>query len=271
MASGELIIDQDFKISEDSRDTLLKYTKIPPDELETHVRTIRDKAFAVHPYPCIGLWRFLDFGIAKHKLYKPEILPRMLTGEQTYLDLGCAFAQDIRKLVSDGVDSKHCYGSDLRLDFLELGYDLFRDRQTLKSTFIAADIFASESQLFKELSGKVDIIDASSFFHLFARDEQKAVARQVVRLMKPQKDALLVGRQIGSTNPGEVARRSGNGTRFRHNIDSWRQMWDEVGEEVGLRFEVDGRTWGREVLTQVSAVYFTDETLTFMEFSVRRV
>ena len=192
----------------------------------------------------------------------------MLTGELTYLDLGCAFAQDIRRLVADGVDSSKCYGADLRLDFIELGYELFQDKETLKSKFIAADIFDVDSSL-KALQGKIDIVEASSFFHLFALEEQKTVARAVIELMSPRKDSLVVGRQVGKMEPGEVPTQSGKG-RYRHSIESWRQMWDDVGEEIGLRFEVEGRLKPIENV-RLGCTREEDADSSMMEFSVRRL
>lgn len=141
----------------------------------------------------------------------------MRSGNEIYLDLGCAFAQDIRRLIADGVDSSKCYGSDLRLDFIELGYELFRDKDTLKSRFIAADVFDASGPL-TDIEGTVDIIGASSFFHLFNWDEQKKVALRVASLMKPQKGSLLVGRQVGHDEPGEAPRRNRQGSRYRHNV-----------------------------------------------------
>jgi hypothetical protein len=49
------------------------------------------------PYPCIGLFRFLDFSIRKSPVYD-EVLQRVKNG-QKFLDMGCCFAQDIRALV----------------------------------------------------------------------------------------------------------------------------------------------------------------------------
>ena len=191
----------------------------------------------------------------------------MRTGEQNYLDLGCAFAQDIRRLVADGVDSSKCYGADLRLDLIELGYELFRDKEMLKSQFIAADIFDSDSPL-RALAGQIDIIDASSFFHLFNLDEQKTIARAVIKLMTPRKLSLVVGRQVDAVEPGETLNRLGK-SRYRHNLESWRKLWDDVGEEIGVRFAVDciskpvelGRREGTDV---------PDAGSSMMEFSVRR-
>ena len=141
----------------------------------------------------------------------------MRSGEETYLDLGCAFAQDIRRLVADGVDSSKCYGSDLRLDFIELGYELFRDRDTLQSKFLPADIFDASGPL-DDIMGTVNIIGASSFFHLFNWDNQKKVALRVASLMKPEKGSLLVGKQVGHDEPGESPRKDGGGSSYRHNV-----------------------------------------------------
>jgi len=231
-------------------------------------RRQREKAWSVWPYPCIGQWRFLQLAIGQHALYRSEILPRMLTGEQIYLDLGCAFAQDIRRLVADGVDSRQCYGSDLRLEFLDLGYELFGDKQTLKSRFIDADIFDTNSDL-RDLQGRIDIVDASSFFHLFSLEQQKTIARRVSTLLRPQKDSLVVGRQVGSEEPGEYPRRDGQGSRYRHDLASWRQLWAEVGAELGVRYEVNG------ILKAVEGITDRPHTGEFgrkmMEFSVRRL
>ncbi|KAK3616917.1 hypothetical protein LTR56_025634 [Elasticomyces elasticus] len=255
----------ELEISDSTKEVLVKYSKILEDQLQNHVESI-----AIHPYPCIGMGRFLNLHIGRHQLYQSEILPRMLNGDQTYLDLGCAFAQDIRRLVADGVDSSKCYGADLRLDFLELGYELFNDRNSLKSRFIAADIFDEDSPL-KELYGQIDIIDASSFFHLFTLGEQKQVARSVIKLMRPRKDGLVVGRQVGNVNPQEYPRRNGLGTRFRHDIVSWRKMWDEVGEETGVRFNVGGDMQDVPNLGTVVGAELEGESAAMMEFYVRRL
>ncbi|KAK5130427.1 hypothetical protein LTR08_002126 [Meristemomyces frigidus] len=259
----------DLTVSDSTRQVLTTYSKIPADQILSHVHAVREKAWAVHPYPCIGQGRFLELAIGQHELYQAEILPRMRQGEQTYLDLGCAFAQNIRRLVADGVDSGKCYGADITLDLIGLGYELFQDKETLKSKFIAADIFDADSQL-KELEGTIDIIDASSFFHLFGLEEQKTIARAVMKLMTGRKDSLVVGRQAGTVKNGLAPNRLGVGNKYWHNIESWRKLWDEVGDEVGVQFQVEGRSkpianTGRESTAVVDAGW------SMLEFSVRRM
>ncbi|KAK5116957.1 hypothetical protein LTR62_006678 [Meristemomyces frigidus] len=260
---------EELDLPPSTKDVLVNYSNIPEGKVESH----RAKAWSIHPYPCIGMFRFCHLAIGNHALYKSEILPRMLSGQQTYLDLGCAFAQDIRRLVADGVLSEKCYGADLRLDFLNLGYELFNDRQSLKSKFIEADIFDANSGL-RELEGNIDIVDASSFFHLFRYHDQKAVARSVIKLLRPQKDSLVVGRQVGSTKPGEVNRKSGHGSMFRHDMASWRKLWEEVGGEVGVKFQVEGELKQRDFGAKKAADQADGGeagSIMVMEFSVRRL
>ncbi|KAK0930463.1 hypothetical protein LTR29_016708 [Friedmanniomyces endolithicus] len=260
-----------LELSESTKKLLVEYSKIPEDQLQAHVERIREKAWAIYPYPCIGMGRFLNLHISTHPLYHSSILPRLLTGTQLYLDLGCAFAQNLRRLVFDGVPSAQCHGADLRLEFLDLGYELFADRATLESRFIAADVFDEGSAL-SELDGRVDIVDASSFFHLFSLDEQKKVARRVLALLKPREGSLVLGRQVGNLRPGEYARRGGEGTRYRHDVASWRGMWEEVGREKGVELEVWGELRKVERLgVKVNAAEVEGEGAMMMVFWVRRL
>ena len=163
----------------------------------------------------------------------------MKTGKETYLDLGCCFGQDIRRLVYDGVPSENCYGSDLRLDFMELGHRLFLDKDSLRSQFIAGDVFDPEAEI-KKLDGQVDILHAASFFHLFDLEQQKQVARRVVKLLKPKKNALLLGRHVGNVKGGEIAHRmTPSRTMFRHDPDTWKKLWEDIGQETGTEWEVE--------------------------------
>ena len=145
---------------------------------------------------------------------------------------------------------------------MNLGYELFRDKETLQSRFIEGDVFDENSSL-NELNGKIDIVGASAFFHLFNLAEQKIVAHRIAKLMKPQKGSLVVGVQVGHHEPHETPKKE-DGSRFQHNLESWRKMWDEVGEDIGVRFEVDG------IETSVEQKYRPIGDI-MLEFAVRRV
>jgi len=224
------------EIGDAERRLLEQYSGIPSDRIVTHVVDVRDRAWKIFPYPCIGMYRFLDMDIITSPVYG-EVVQRVKNGEKL-LDLGCCFGQELRQLAFNGVPTENLYGSDLRMDFMELGYDLFLDRDKLEAKFIAADIFDEDSDL-KLLDGQINIIHTGSFFHLFTWNEQVQIAKRVIRLLKPQPNSMVIGRQIGNLAPGEYLRRNGKGTRYRHNEDTWKRMWEEVGNATGTKWKVE--------------------------------
>lgn len=171
--------------------------------------------------------------------YYETLLSRLKTGNETLLDLGCCFGQEIRKLVYDGVPSSQLYGCDLLSGYFDCGYDLFRDRDTLKATFFQADIFDPKSDLNK-LDGKIDIIYIGSFLHLFGYSKQVEVCVRITELLKDKEGSMVLGRQVGDDNPGEFPSPSGRlHTMMKHNAESFRKMWEEVGKLTGTKWRVE--------------------------------
>lgn len=168
-----------------------------------------------------------------------EVLERIKHGEK-FLDLSCCFGQEIRKLVFDGAPSVNTYGSDLWGDFLSIGYELFKDKDRLKTTFIAADVFDDSSPL-TTLAGRMNIIYTGAFFHLFNLEDQEKIALRIIQLLVPQPGSLITGRQSGNKNPGEYSRSSDKNARkhFRHNAQSWTELWDRVGKKTGSKWLVE--------------------------------
>lgn len=248
---------------------LASYSSIAEEAQKEHITRIRDQAYTKHPYPCLGRWRFLDLDLSIHPLYYTDILPALkpysdpesepvseaaavklgiVTKDQTwvFLDLGCCLGQDIRKLIFDGAEASRLRGADLRPEFIDLGYDLFGDRDRFPSSrFITpADVFdLSPSAPLAQLDGTVGILHVCAVFHLFDLAGQKALAHRVLRLLarnargigqqqeksNDSTTALLVGAQTANVNPGEFERRPGDGQwKYRHNDASWRAFWEEA-------------------------------------------
>lgn len=254
---------------------LESYSGVPPEEVLAHIHAVvssfalsllppslptpsllvfsclhsalskkRNKAWQIYPYPCVGKFRFLDFSISSHPLYS-TVVARLKDSSECLLDLGCCFGQDIRRLVADGVPGENLYGADLQPGFMELGYELFKDKDRLKSHFMVGDVFDDEGEggiELKKLDGKIDIVHAASFFHLFSWDQQVQVGTRVVRLLNPTtKNAVLLGRHVGSSEPGTYIGcviAGTKGRRYRHSPDSFQKMWDEIGERTGTKWKV---------------------------------
>lgn len=234
-------IDAKSTLNDSARRLLQEYANIKDDdEMYLHVDKCCEEAFKVAPYPCIGMVQFLDLSLQSMTSIYPEILDRVKKNGK-FLDLGCCLGQEIRQLVFDGAPSSNTYGSDLWGDFFEVGYKLFNDKDRLQTTFIAADIFDDGSQLVTELAGKVDIIYTGAFFHLFTLDEQERAAARVVQLLAPKPGSLIVGRQSGGEEAREEERKGNTGGKkyFKHNAQSWKELWKRVGETTGTRWSVE--------------------------------
>ena len=171
-----------------------------------------------------------------------DIITRLKGGDKL-LDVGCCFGHILRQMAFDGAPAKNLVGADLRTEFVELGYELFCDKSRFEAQFVTGDILDDQdSALAAALDGKFDMIHAASFFHLFGWDDQVRVGERLVRFLKTgAKDALVLGRQVGSENPPNLEEYYASGKRlYPHNVESFQRMWDIIGEKTGTKWRVSG-------------------------------
>ncbi|KAI0465842.1 hypothetical protein F4859DRAFT_343787 [Xylaria cf. heliscus] len=256
---------------ESARPLLEQYSGIPAADVDRHVFQMRDRLWDLYPYACIGRFRFASLEFAADAYYQVALF-RLLQAAQTpsdstrLLDVGCCVGQVLRKLAFDGVDSARLFGTDLDPRLLDLGFDLFRDRGKFRGRFVAGDILRGRGRREGESAGtgegKVDgkadddggddsdtndplttfnnemtFIHATSFFHLFTWDDQVAAAIRMVRFLRPDRpDAMVFGRQVGTTRPRDSASKAGRDSVYLHNAESWQRLWDEVGRRTASRW-----------------------------------
>ncbi|KAI1126737.1 hypothetical protein F5Y10DRAFT_244231 [Nemania abortiva] len=228
------------------RELLEKYSKIPPDQVTAEIHRIRDKAWEVAKYPCIGTFsylRLLEFGDDFPGMQHVIERLKAPNSQETFLEVGGFIFQTIRRLAYEGVDSSRLYGTDLHAEFIELGYEQFRDRDTLKATFVAGDMLLSDeeyavSALPRTLNGKVSIVHASNFFHLFSWETQLVICERIIQFYRhaPGKKgpAVIFGSHLGSITPGKTELFSA----FLHDQTTFQALWDEVGKKTGTRWNV---------------------------------
>lgn len=120
----------------------------------------------------------------------------MKSGTENFLDLGCCLGQELRVLLIAGVPVENLTGLELKRDFVDLGFELFRDRERLEGRFVVGDFFD------EELEGKFDMIHAGYFFSLFSREEQVQILGRAVGLLKRKKGRVLFGQQVGGVERG---------------------------------------------------------------------
>lgn len=189
--------------------------------------------------------RLLEFDGGEDSEMQKAIERLKAPGSQhTFLELGGFMCQTIRQLVIEGVDSARLYGTDLHSEFIELGYEQFRDRETLKATLLAGDMLLPDeeyaaSELARTFDGKVTMIHAANFFHLFSWESQVVIGERIVRFFRrgsgaDSPPAVLFGVHMGSLEPGEIeAFRV-----FLHDETTFQSLWDEVGKKTNTRWKV---------------------------------
>ena len=254
------------------------YSKVSRADFDAHVTKVRDKAWAVMAWPCIGQWRFLVFAMSLHPAYA-NILSQLKASEgkavverKKLLDLGCCFAQDIRKLIHDGAPADSLYACDFKPEFVDLGYQLFADKTSCKAHFIVADVFKDDSDLTK-LKGQIDFVHASGFFHLFTWDDQVKVAKRIVEVLKPQHGSIVFGSQVGNVKGQEVQEPiwtdPGKHPAWRHDVESFKKLWAEVGDSTGSKWEVNAELI--EGPFPAGALKWTEEGIRRFRFEVTRL
>lgn len=192
-----------------------------------------------------------------------EVLQRLGKGD-TLLDIGCCFGQELRKLVDDGVPSKQLFGIDLEPIFVRFGYELFRDKQKFQATFLTGDMFQHLPDAFETLNGKIDIVWASSFLHLFGWEDQLALCIRIVGFLKRETGSMILGRQLGSVVPGNFPLQDLMQAKpYWHSPTSFQRLWDEVGLATKTKAEIyatlddeefryeDCRAWGHSAMRRL--------------------
>lgn len=157
-----------------------------------------------------------------------------------FLDVGCCFAQDIRKLVYDGAPAENLWGLEREGDFIRLAYDFFRDKDLLAAQFITADLMDRNDPTVAALCGTFGIVHLGMVLHIWDVSGQLAACRRVVELLRPEPGSLVVGQCVGHLDGVSSPGRGGN-TIFKHNPETFRSLWDKLGQETGTKWEVRAR------------------------------
>ena len=170
------------------------------------------------------------------------MLPRLRSGA-TFLDAGCCFAQELRFLVfKEGIPGIQLYGFDLEPSFIDLGYELFRDKAKLGATMLSGDVLAApaapEAKDLTSLEGKMDIVHAASLLHCWGWDEMIMAAKRLVSFTVKQPGSIIVGNQMGSLDAGQYPMPTGKGFNYRHNVQSMERFWSQVGRETDTSWKV---------------------------------
>lgn len=166
------------------------------------------------------------------------------------LDIGCGLGQNLRQLVHAGVAPSRLLAVDLRWELLDLGFELFRDRERMEgggATFLAGDVLQRDHDDngggckagLRELHGVASIIHAANLFHLFSWEKQVVAGIRVAKLLRSDaENAFIFGRQVGSLKAGARTPSTRSEESFLHDEATFQTLWDEVGQATGTTWKV---------------------------------
>jgi len=175
-------------------------------------------------------------------------LSRIKRGD-SFLDIGCCFGQDIRKLAYDGAPTDRCTAVDLEPGFFPLSEALFLDSGRLSARFVGADILHTDDAIWVELQGTIDIVHASSFFHLFGLPKQRLIAEAICRLVAPVPGSVTLGLQLAAAGEAEeIPVVNEEELTYCHSPATMQALWHDAAGVSGL--DGKGLEWKVEVTKQ---------------------
>lgn len=192
----------------------------------------------------------------------PQLLSLLTTSPTSdsplFLDIGTCLNQDIRKLIHDGVPPCTVAGAELSATFIELGYELFRDRpETVE--MVQGNVLAriGEETPLAQFKGKLRVVQLGMILHLFSWDEQITAFLNAISLLRDEKGVLVIGQATGHVDGKETKSLSPGGKdrgTWKHNVQSFERLikdvegksgtrWNEAELDEGLSVNDRKRTW----------------------------
>lgn len=137
-------------------------------------------------YPRI-LMRIGEPNIRNHPLYKKILLRR-----RKFLDYGCGTGDDIRALLKDGYPRKNIKGFDIEWNSLNIGFDLYRDKERTQDIFTVSTTLPFNKEVF-------DAVYSGSVLHTIRQKHQ--IASYLHKANEVLKDkGILFGSTLGTDN-----------------------------------------------------------------------
>ncbi|KAG2055200.1 hypothetical protein BDR06DRAFT_1020442 [Suillus hirtellus] len=265
MASAPTVDTSLYSLSSEQAEFFKAQTGINDDEdLKRHILEVQAKAYKVAPYPCIRSFVFLRLNLSNLPVYEHILELGRKRPDAVLLDIGCCFGTDARKAAADGFPAKNIIASDLFNEFLQLSHELFKTTpSSYPGCFLPGDVFdpaflsitaptddvspappidLSALKSLNPLHGRISVINAISFFHLFSEKKQFLVAKALAGLLSAQPGSVICGYHVGSLEKG-IVNNSLPGSEyglFAHSPETWSSLWDgEVFKKGSVKVETE--------------------------------
>lgn len=133
-------------------------------------------------------------------------------------------------------------GAELSATFIELGYELFRDRpETVKMVQGNVPARIDEESPLAQFRGKLRVVQLGMILHLFSWDEQITAFLNAISLLRDEKGVLVIGQATGHVDGKETKSLSPGGKdrgTWKHNVQSFSRLIKDVEGKSGTRWNV---------------------------------
>lgn len=242
LATAQTWFEESTTVDGEFRDLLENYSHVPSDNIVQHVVDTRNAAWQVHPYPCLGQFRFLELNLSHRDLY-PKLLEELKTQpDARFLDIGCCLGQDLRKLIIDGAPAERVAGAELNGAFIDLGYTLFKDKESLegKTPIVFANILedpSSAASPLYSLVGTFSAVQLGMLLHLFTWEEQITAFKHTLALLRGKPGDRIFGQATGHLD-GTPTASVGVRATFKHNADTFAKLITQFGEATNTQWTI---------------------------------
>jgi SAM-dependent methyltransferase len=165
-------------------------------------------------YPRI-LMRIGEPRIRKHPQYH-----KILERDGDLLDYGCGTGDDIRALIKDGYPRNRIKGFDIDWNSINIGFDLYRDRESLQDIFMVSPIFPFAGETF-------DAVYSGSVLHTI--EDRHVISLYLINASRVLRDGgILFGSTLGTEGNAYVPS-DGDIRRTLLTEDELRHIMGEAG------------------------------------------
>lgn len=182
-------------------------------------------------YRCVRELMFLRPRIERHFHY-PEVLATIKSADPhaRYLDLGCCFGTDTRRVVVDGWKQEKVVAVDVIPDFWNYGLQLYEDAATIKVETRIGDV-TSDSAFVESLvaGGQFAHVWTGAVLHVLTEAKVEALLRSVFAMLRP--GGSYFGTCVGTSGqPSDWQPEYRNrGQAYLHTAESLKELLERIG------------------------------------------
>jgi hypothetical protein len=154
----------------------------------------------------------------------------------------------------------------------DLGYEFFRDEDRFRVRYMESDLLYPNEEL-RRLHGQIDIVFLVHVLHQWDWATQVLACKEIAQFTKP--GSLVVGYQGGTSNIADRTQLNRGNLQKEftlHDGESFKRMWDVVGEETGTKWKTEALTvpWS-ELNGKTEETAYLGADFALLRYTVERI